>query len=126
MKSGLLIYTPDYTLTFLTGATEAEAREHIKNGYPELLADYDGGKVLTKEVELPDEANLFETSFDGEKFAPLDAAGVAKMEAAPKPISTSTIMALIQTETIAFMAARLLGDHRITQEEHDYIISGQK
>ena len=121
MKSGLLIYTPDYTLTFLNGATEAEAREHIKNGYPELLTDYDAGKVLTKEVNLPDEANLFETSFDGEKFAPLDAAGVAKLEASPKPISTGKIMALIQTETIAFMAARLLGDHRITQEEHDYI-----
>lgn len=52
----LVIHNNATILAWLTGATFASAAEHISNGYPELQADWDGGKLIAVEVDVPKES----------------------------------------------------------------------
>ena len=128
MSKGLVFYTEQYVVAVVKNALEASARDHIVNGYPELVDDFASGTVMVREINLPDKTVLTDCSFDGERFIPLEPEAKINQDAYLEARSNNKLpydklMEKVERETKRFIANRLLDNARITPEEYDMVIA---
>jgi hypothetical protein len=123
MKTGIIFYDDkNHIRTFITDGRLSDAADHIKNGYPEWQTVFESGALRFAEVEISDDCEPQECSYNEGQFTELTAEALAEKEA-EENVKEGTrhrmkeIVALIDRETKLHTAERLAADKVISAEE---------